>query len=141
MEHAISTDFHKATFRGEWFPDDAEPLEGYTDGSTSGGWETPLFTREVLLVAIEAGLIGDPAFGTSKCAFDDRIDAFVFVSSTNGDRLPDGLDIISLAAEGARVEGHDYRVEIGEGFDVNVGGVPVHVYAVGSGLIWSLAED
>jgi hypothetical protein len=147
MESSISPNFHQARFRGEWFPDGAEPIDGYSDGGTAGGWENPVFTRQVLLAAIKDGLLGDPAFGASRCFFDDDRDACVLVSSVDGERLPDDLDVgavLALASDvvdDVHVDGRDYRVEVGAGFDVQVNGGVVRVYSVGNGLIWSLSKD
>jgi hypothetical protein len=148
MESTLSPAYRPARFVGEWFPEGAALLEGYTDGQTSGGWETPVFAREVLQAAIADGLIGDVMFGSSKCVFDEARDAFVFVSSADGERLPDDTDDAALFAlpdgvgdEEISVDGRDYRVEVGTGFDISVAGRTVHVYQVGNGLIWSLAPE
>ena len=136
-----------AKFTGEWFPEGASPLSGYTNGETTGGgWETPVFTREVLEEAIASGLIGDAMFGSSRCFYDGTRDAFVLITALDGEQLPDNLDTATLLAkadggdEEVQLGGRDYRVEIGTGFDINAGDRAAHVYQAGNDLIWSLAE-
>ncbi len=80
--------------------------------------------------------------------FDATRDAFVFVSAVDGERLPDSMDdaaICALAAvdggEEICIDGRDYLVEVGTGFDIDLNGQTVHVYQVGNGLIWSLAPE
>lgn len=140
--------YAQAKFVGDWFPEGASPLEGYTDGQTTGGgWEAPVFTREVLQHAIAFGLIGDAMFGSSRCFYDEPRDAFVLVSALDGERLPDDLDTGTLLAEAdggseeAQIDGRDYRVEVGTGFDIEAEGRAIHVYQAGNDLIWSLAGE
>lgn len=136
--------YDKARFRGEWFPEDADDIEGYMDGDDWNGWQVPYITRGTLLDAIEKGLIGDPIFGSSLAIFDDVRDTLVRVSSQSGDRLPAGPDrnAILAAVDAGNEEimfgDHECRVEASVGSDIVVDGETVHIYNVGFGLVWDL---
>lgn len=93
--------------------DDGKSLSGYSQGELWNGWSCPAFERD----AIEAWLVftGNPFTYNQD---SDTLTVFFKDSKGNDEADPE-----------------EYT-----GFDIQVDGVPVHVYAVGSGCwVWEQA--
>jgi len=141
---AWGAEYRRAHFDGDWFPAEAPPIEGYTNGVLWNGWQVPSFSREALEAGIAAGGICGPDFG-SDVFYDESGDAFVHVATFSGNRLPDDLDreaILELLAQGKDeilMNGEEISIGVNKGLDITVDGSPLHVYGIGSGWCWSVA--
>lgn len=99
-------------------PQDAdEPyFEGYTDDSSSQGWDRPYFTFEVAMKILYWQVSLGPDEEYSQVAYDKRSDAFIW-----------NFEVMEY--------GSDYNGYVGE----EVCGE--HLYRIGDGWIWSEADE
>lgn len=130
---------------GDWFPDDVEPLKGYSNGAVWNGWAMPNFERETVEAAIQSGVILGPIF------YDEPSDSYV-VLMTQGDELaPYDKDAVLAAIKSdtweidmASTDGRTVAVglECYKGREIQTDRGSVKVYDIGAGSwCWMQAED
>jgi len=145
--HRLRTSYRTVPMSGEWFPDGAEPMRGWVNGSTRHGCLQPFFEKDTVLAAIEDGRL---SFEWGSVFYSEIDDAFVIVA-TDGSPLPafDEREIVRLMMSGRwetslrSGDGRNLAVSIDacEGRDIQTLEGTVRAYGIGQGnWLWHLAR-